>query len=121
MKKIALFAFNGEPTCFMHVLLNGLDLREKGHDVAVVIEGSATKLIELLARDPGDDAEAQTLHRLYEEVKDRGLVDCVCRACSSNMGVIAEVERQGLPFGTEMKGHPSVSRYVDDGYEILIF
>ena len=121
MKKIALFAFNGDPDCFLHVLLNGLDLREKGHDVAVVIEGSATRLIDTLAKQPGPEADDQTVHRLYEEVKERGLIDCVCRACSNKTGVVAEVERQGLPFGTEMKGHPSISRYIDDGYEILIF
>jgi hypothetical protein len=121
MKKIAIFAFNGDPLCFVHVLLNGLDLREKGHDVALVIEGSATRLIHTFAAPPEEDADSQMLHRLYEEVKDRGLIDCVCRACSSKMGVVKDVEQQGLSFGSEMKGHPSVSRYVDDGYEILIF
>jgi hypothetical protein len=30
MKKLALFAFNGDSLCFVHVLLNAVDLREKG-------------------------------------------------------------------------------------------
>jgi hypothetical protein len=30
MKKAALFAFNGESICFVHVLLNGLDMKKKG-------------------------------------------------------------------------------------------
>jgi hypothetical protein len=29
MKKIALFVFNGDPMCFIHVLLNALDMEEK--------------------------------------------------------------------------------------------
>jgi hypothetical protein len=31
MKKVALFAFNGEPMCFVHVLLNALDMKEKDY------------------------------------------------------------------------------------------
>jgi hypothetical protein len=29
-EKLALFAFNGDAMCFVHVLLNGLDLKVKG-------------------------------------------------------------------------------------------
>ena len=49
--KVALFAFNGDPMCFAHVLINALDLREKNYDVRLIIEGSATKLVAELS-DP---------------------------------------------------------------------
>ncbi len=49
MKKMAFFAFNGESMCFVHVLLNALDMKARGYDVRVVIEGAATKLIPELA------------------------------------------------------------------------
>ncbi|MFP4067824.1 MAG: hypothetical protein ACLFS5_10045 [Spirochaetaceae bacterium] len=39
MRKFALFAFNGDPMCFVHVLLNALDIKEQGHEVALVVEG----------------------------------------------------------------------------------
>jgi len=39
MEKVALFAFNGEPMCFIHVLLNALDMKEKGIDVKTIIAG----------------------------------------------------------------------------------
>jgi hypothetical protein len=29
MKKFALFVFNGDPICFIHVLLNALDMKKK--------------------------------------------------------------------------------------------
>jgi hypothetical protein len=32
MEKYALFAFTGEDMCFIHVLLNGLDLQAKGQE-----------------------------------------------------------------------------------------
>jgi hypothetical protein len=31
-RKVAIFAYNGEPMCFAHVLLNALDMKEKGYD-----------------------------------------------------------------------------------------
>ena len=50
MRKTVLFAFNGESMCFIHVLLNTPDLKERAYDVRIVIEGSATKLVPELAK-----------------------------------------------------------------------
>ncbi len=115
MKKCALFAFNGEFMCFIHVLLNALDMQAQGHDVKVVMEGSATKLIPELATD------GNPMHQLYRKARSQGLIDGVCKACSSKMGVLAQVEEEGLPLVDEMSGHPSMARYMAAGYEILIF
>jgi hypothetical protein len=52
MKKFALFVFNGDPMCFIHVLLNALDMSDKGYEAKIIIEGAATQLIpELEKRD----------------------------------------------------------------------
>ena len=115
MKKIAVFAFNGDPMCFVHVLLNALEMHTRGWDVKLVIEGSATKLIPDLAR------EGSPYHELYTRTIDAGIIDCVCKACSSKMGVLADVEAQDLPVCAELKGHPSIFRYMDAGFEILTF
>ncbi len=55
--------FNGDPMCFIHVLLNGLDLAGNGYDVKLVIEGSATKLI------PGLDEAGNPQHHLWQNIK----------------------------------------------------
>ena len=115
MKKVALFAFNGEPTCFVHVLLNGLDMRERGFDVKVVIEGSATKLVPDLA------APGKPFAPLYEKARDLGIVDCVCKACAKKMGTLASAEEQNLPLGDEMMGHPAAGRYMEEGYDVIAF
>lgn len=115
MKKLALFAFNGDPMCFVHVLLNTLDMEKRGHTVKLVIEGSATKLVpELVA--PG----AQ-FGQLFQEIREKGLIDCVCNACAEKMGVISAVREIGLPLCAEMKGHPSMARYMEEGYEVITF
>ena len=115
MKKFALFVFNGDPMCFIHVLLNALDMKEKGFDSKIVIEGSATKLLPELAKSDNP------LHPLWDKVKRAGLVDGVCKACASKMGVLDAVKTQDLNLLHEMSGHPSMARYCDDGFEIVSF
>ena len=46
MKKYALFVFNGDPMCFIHVVLNALDMHTKGEDVKIIVEGSASSSFE---------------------------------------------------------------------------
>jgi len=115
MQKTALYAFNGEMMCFVHVLLNALDLNAKGHEVALVIEGSATKLAPELAQPDNP------MHGLWTKVRDAGLISAVCRACSQKMGVLQQIEDMGLPLGDDMQGHPGMARYLDNGYRVITF
>jgi hypothetical protein len=114
-KKVAIFAFNGESMCFAHAMLNALDMNKKNYDIKLIIEGSATKQVKDLL-DPKNPFAS-----LYGKVKEAGLIDCVCRACSTKMGSIKSAKEQGLPLCDEMEGHPSISRYLENGYEVIVF
>jgi hypothetical protein len=114
-KRVVLVAFNGEAMCFVHVLLNALDMKEKGYEVKVVIEGSATKLVETL----GD--KSHPFSRPYIEVREKGLIDCVCYACATKMDAVEAAKTQGLPLCKDMKGHPSLAAYMDEGYRVITF
>ncbi len=114
-RKVVLAAFNGDPMCFVHVLLNAIDMEEKGYDVKVVIEGSATKVVNDLA------AEGAPFADLYAKVRSKGMIDCVCRACAAKMGALPGVEAQRLPLCDEMKGHPSLAKYMEQGREVITF
>jgi len=115
MKKIALIAYDGELASFAHVMLYALDFSSKGYDVKVVIEGSATRLITELGRPDAPFAN------LYRELRDKHLLACICESCSVKMGTFTVAQEQGLQIDGEMKGHPSLERFVDDGYEIVTF
>lgn len=115
MKKIALVAYTGELMCFSHVMLYALDYAGKGYDVAVIIEGAATKLIIDLAR-PETPFAAQ-----YRQLREQGLIACICKACSIKMGAFDEAREQGLLMGSDMQGHPSLERYTKEGYEVMTF
>ncbi|MDH5523393.1 MAG: DsrE family protein [Desulfobulbaceae bacterium] len=112
-KKIAIFGFAEDPSCFIHALLNGLEMQEKGWDVKLVIEGLATKHVQSL-NDP-----LKTFAPLYQMAKKKGLIAGVCRACAKKVGVLDSVEEQGLKLLGEMHGHPSMAGYIEQGYEII--
>ena len=115
MKKKALFVFNGDPVCFIHVLLNGLDMTAKGMQARIVVEGAATALLPKLAEPQ------HPLHKLWEQAKAEGIVAGVCKGCAQKMGTLDEAVRQKLPLLADMSGHPSMSLYIEDGFEIITF
>jgi len=115
MKKTALFVFNGDPMCFIHVLLNALDMKEKGQDARIIIEGAAVKLVPELEKDDNP------LHMLWNRVQEKGLVEGVCRACAAKLGTLAAAEALELPILDDMMGHPSMSSYQDKGFEVISF
>jgi hypothetical protein len=115
MKKFALFVFNGDPMCFIHVLLNAFDLNRDGSEARIIIEGSATGLVPELVK------EGNPLKALWEKAKSKSLVDGVCKACAQKMGTREAAEAQGLALLDDMSGHPGMGGYVARGFEILTF
>ncbi len=110
MKKIAFFPFKGEKMCFMHVLINALDIHEKGGDAIIIVEGEAVKLIQVLEEEK---------NKMYLKVKELGLFDSICRACSAQMGVLEYNEKSGIPLKGNAMGHPAMDDYLTLGYEII--
>jgi hypothetical protein len=115
MKKIALFTFDADPLYFMLVLLNAMDMKDRGYDVKVVVEGEATKLVSLLRNETKPGALE------YRRAKLLGLIDCVCKGCAQRNGVLPAVVEQNLKLCEEMNGHASIARYMEQGCEVLVF
>jgi hypothetical protein len=114
-EKIVLFAFRGDPMCFIHVLLNALDLHERGREGLIVIEGETVKLVPKMSNP------SHFLATHYHKVKSLGLITAVCKACSTKLGVSDAVEREGLPLTGDMSGHPSMGAFLEKGYRIITF
>lgn len=115
MKKIVLVTYNPALMCFGHVLLYALDFQKKGYEVKVVIEGGAVKLVSTF------DTPDVPFASLYEKVKKKGLIDCVCKACSEKLGSSEDALKQGLTLFGDMMGHPSLEPYLEQGYQIITF
>ena len=113
MRKVAIFAFKGNPICFIHVLLNALDLHEKGAAVKIILEGETTGLVVDLKNTE------HPLHKLYSKAKDLALIHAVCRACAVKMGSLQAVEEEGLNVVDDMSGHVGMAPYLEQNYEII--
>ena len=110
-----LYAFNGELMCFVHVLLNALDMKAKGKEAIIVFEGASVKLVPELEKPD------TPFSNLYFKAKEAGLIEGACKACSAKMGVLDAVKEAGLTLLDDMSGHPSMAAYMDKGYTILTF
>jgi len=115
-RKVAIWTFRGDPMCAVHVFINALNMYHLGYSVKIIIEGEATGLIKTYY----NDKEKAPFYKLYTDVKDKGLIDAVGRACSMKInGSIKEVEAEGLPLVGILNGHPSMSSYIENGYQII--
>lgn len=115
MAQYALFVFNGEPMCFIHVLLNALDMHSKGDQVKIILEGASVKLVPELIKPDNPQ------RGLWKKCMDAGLVAGVCRACAANQGTLDAAREQGLLLLDDMAGHPGMASYRNQGFEIITF
>jgi len=115
MEKVVLFAFRGETLCFVHVMLNAIDMREKGFEVQVVLEGESTKVIGELSR------QSHPKRKLFEQTKSLGLFAGACKACAHSTGTLDAVLAEGLPLLDGMHGHADMAGWIQRGFRVIPF
>ena len=115
MSMNCLYAFNGEILCFVHVLLNALDMHDREIEVIIVFEGASVQLI------PELEKKENPFSGLYFKAKKAGLIDGACRACSAKLGVLDDIERAGIPLLDNMSGHLSMASYQEKGFTVITF
>ncbi len=111
--RVAIFTFCENPGCFVHMLLNAMDMKLRGWDVKIIIEGDSTKLVSLLRNETKPGAAE------WRKALALGLVDCVCKVCAGRNGTLPAVIEQGLRTCDEMDGHPAMARYIEAGYQVI--
>jgi hypothetical protein len=114
-EKIAIFLLAGPeaPCRLVHTLIWALDVVGRGGEARIVLEGAAPGWLPEL----GDPGHAQ--HRLYQKVKQQGLIDAVCRACAIQTQALEAATEQGLRLVSDASGHVSLMPYVEAGYRIV--
>lgn len=109
------FAFRGDPLCFIHVLLNSLDMASKGMEGKIILEGEAVKLVSAMAEPD------HFLNKLYSQAKEQNLFIGACRACANKLDATESLEQENIAFIGDMAGHPAMSGYIEKGYSVLTF
>ncbi len=106
MRKFVIYALNGDANCFLHVLLTVLDLDDKGYEVRLVIVGSAICLVN------HPEEHGVLFASLLQRVQERGLIDETRLTCA--MGTTTN-------HTVAVAGHPGMSDYLKDGYQVITF
>ena len=114
-EKIAIFLLTGPeaPCRLVHTLIWALDIVGRGGDAKIVLEGQAPAWLPEI----GDPKHVQ--HRLYEKVKEKGLIDAVCKACAIQTQALEAAAEQGLRLVSDASGHVSLIPYTEAGYRIV--
>ncbi|MGI6176826.1 MAG: hypothetical protein ACOYJC_11895 [Christensenellales bacterium] len=96
--------------CFMHILLNALDLTEDKKESKIIFEGESVKLVSVFEEEK---------HPLYLKAKEAGLIAGICLACSKALGVYEKNKEYGLPLLGDMSGHAGMKPFVNDGFDVI--
>ena len=114
-EKIALVLMAGTdmPCRMTHALLWALDVAARGDEAKIVLEGKAPHWL-LALPDP-----AHGRHRLYQTVKEKGLIDGVCKACAVQAQAVEAAAEEGLRLVYDASGHVSLVPYMEKGYQIV--
>ncbi len=102
--------------CFVHVMLNALDLKKEGNTVEILLEGEATKIPMLYLQNPKLE-----FNPLWNQIIENKLITAVCKACSKKMGSYDAVVELNLPINGDMSGHPPLSKWTKEGFDIFTF
>ena len=113
MQKTVIFAFQGNPMCFIHVLLNSQNMAEQGMEGKIILEGEAVKLVPEMVKSD------HFLNKLYRGAREKELILGACRVCSHKMGVAEAMTAEGIPLIGDMAGHPAMAEYIKQGYTII--
>jgi hypothetical protein len=97
----------------VHGLLYSKDLKEAGHQVQLIFDGAGTTWVREFEKPD------HKYHKLYQEVKQAGLIAGACEYCAQAFQVKDEIARAGIPFRSEYAGHPSVAKLIKEGHTLI--
>lgn len=94
----------------VHALLYATELKEAGYEVALVFDGAGTEWAKALL-DPENK-----LRPAYEKLEKLGVTQIICDFCSRVFHVQEDLEKGKVPLVAEFVGHPSLVKWIKQGY-----
>ena len=99
-----------------HALIYANDLLEKGFETKILFDGGGTKWIQELTKND------HPLNSLFNRLKEKEVIDGVCEHCITVFKAdIDIIRRSGVRLIGEFHGHPSISKYIENSYRVMIF
>lgn len=99
----------------VHALLYARELAEKGYDVALIFDGAGTGWANEFSKPENP------LHKHYAKIKEFGLVEEICDYCAESFKVKGDLpEQQKKLLVGDYEGHPSLVKWIERGYKIIV-
>lgn len=99
----------------VHALLYATEMVEKGYVVVLIYDGAGTGWVMPL-RDQNNP-----LHAHYTKLKKLGIVEEICDYCAESFKVKDDLsEQQKKQLVGDYKGHPSLVKWIERGYRIVV-
>ena len=100
----------------VHAFLYAKELKEHGHEVVLIFDGAGTEWAEELS-----NPETQNkLKPMYDQLHHAGIVEIICDFFAGAFAVKERLAQRERPLTAEYAGHPSVAKWADQGYELVI-
>ncbi len=99
-----------------HFFLYARELHEKGHEVVAIFDGAGTLWAEELSKEDSNSF----LKKDYEAFKQKGIVEIICDYCAGAFEVKEPLQERGANLVGDYEGHPSVVKWVEQGYQLII-
>lgn len=99
----------------VHALIYARHLAEAGYKVVLIFDGAGTGWANEL-RKPDNK-----LYSHYQKIKELGMVEEVCDYCADVFDVKSKLpeEQRKLLVG-DYEGHPSLVKWIEKGYQIVV-
>lgn len=97
-----------------HLLLNAVNFKEKGHDVAVVLECASPKILI-------DISDQSIKLPVFDKAMELKIIDHACKACSAAFSATEAAKELGVPLKGDLSGHSDLLPFAESGYEIISF
>lgn len=100
----------------LHALLYSRELKEHGHDVVLIFDGAGTEWAE----EWTNPNSQHHLTPLYRELSKQGITNIICDFCANAFAARKSLQERNVPMTAEYQGHPSIAKWADQGYQILV-
>jgi hypothetical protein len=96
-----------------NALTSAKEFVDAGDEVALIFDGAGTKWV------PELESVDHRYHSIYVELAEA--IAGACSYCASAFGVKEQIESTSVRLLTDYRGHPSLHKYVTDGYQVVTF
>jgi len=100
----------------VHALLYGMELKEHGHNVVLIFDGAGTEWVEEWTKYESTNK----LTPIYQKFQKAGVTEVICDYCSGAFKVKSALNERKIELTSEYEGHPSIAKWVDKGYHLVI-